>query len=372
MKGVKIKLVIIFILVLSNSFSLAQTEENNFKELIEKVFNGITFSGQWFLSYQSGRINDVTDNEFLLKRGYITFQKRFNENLSARITQDVVVDREGDGEGDIEIRLKYGFLRYQFKGGGFFYKPYIEFGLVSRPWIDFEQSINRYRVQGTMFLERTGILSSADYGISFVSLLGGELDAEFQENVTKSFPGKYGSLAVGIYNGGGYHAIEKNENKMIDGRLSIRPFPEIIPGLQLSFLGAYGKGNAGTSPDYNTLATNVSYENKNLALTGTYYKGTGFEDGSRLSIIGKPPHNSGYSFFADVNIPNTDISLIGRYDYFNSELDAINTISKRFIVGVAYYFFKDSKIIIDYDSIKRNNTTYRDNYIFEIAVEFRY
>lgn len=372
MTGVKIKLAIISILVLSNGFLSAQTEENNFRELIGKVFNDITFSGQWFLSYQSGRINDVSDNEFLLKRGYITFQKKFNDRLSARITQDVVVDREGDGEGDIEIRLKYGFLRYQFKGGNFFYKPYIEFGLVSRPWIDFEQSINRYRVQGTMFLERTGILSSADYGISFVSLLGGELDEDFQENVSKSFPGKYGSLAVGIYNGGGYHAIEKNENKMIDGRLSLRPFPEIIPGLQLSFLGAYGKGNAGTSPDYNTLAANISYENKNLALTGTFYTGTGFEDGSRLNIMGKPPYNSGYSFFADLNIPKTDLSLIGRYDYFNSELDAINLISKRFIVGIAYYFFKDSKIIIDYDRFKRNNSTNRDNYIFEIAVEFRY
>lgn len=372
MTKVKIKLAILSILILSSSFLSAQTEENDLKELIENVFNGIAFSGQWFLSYQSGRINDVADNEFLLKRGYITFQKKFNENLSARITQDVVVDREGDGEGDIEIRLKYGFLRYQFKGGSFFYKPYVEFGLVSRPWIDFEQSINRYRVQGTMFLERTGILSSADYGISFVSLLGGELDEEYQKNVSKSFPGKYGSFVIGIYNGGGYHAIEKNENKMIDGRLSLRPFPEIIPGLQLTFLGAYGKGNAGTSPDYNTLATNISYESKNLALTGTYYAGTGFEDGGRLNIKGKPPYNSGYSFFADLNIPNTDFSLIGRYDYFNSELDAINTTSKRFIAGIAYYFFKDSKIIIDYDRIKRSNTAYRDNYIFEIAVEFRY
>lgn len=372
MTGAKIKFTVISILFLLNNFLSAQSEESDFKEFIGKVFNDITFSGQWFLSYQSGRINDVADNEFLLKRGYITFQKRFNKNLSARITQDVVVDREGDGEGDIEIRLKYGFLRYQFDGGRLFYKPYIEFGLVSRPWIDFEQSINRYRVQGTMFLERTGILSSADYGISFVSLLGGELDEEYQKNVSKSFPGKYGSLAIGIYNGGGYHAIEKNENKMIDGRLSLRPLPEKIPGLQLSILGSYGKGNAGTSPDYNTIATSVSFQNKNLALTGTYYTGTGFEDGGRLNVMGKPPYNTGYSFFADLNVPNTDFSLIARYDYFNSELDAINTTSKRFIVGIAYYFFEDSKIIIDYDRIKRNNSTYRDNYIFEIAVEFRY
>ncbi|MDQ7816516.1 MAG: hypothetical protein RDU14_05775 [Melioribacteraceae bacterium] len=372
MKGIKSNLTVISILLLLNNFLLAQSEENDLREFIGKVFNDITFSGQWFLSYQSGRFNDVSDNEFLLKRGYITFQKKFSNRFSARITQDVVVDREGDGEGDIEIRLKYGFLRYQFDGGDFFYKPYVEFGLVSRPWIDFEQSINRYRVQGTMFLERNGILSSADYGFSFVSLLGGELDEEYQKNVSKSFPGKYGSIAIGIYNGGGYHAIEKNENKTIDGRLSLRPLPEKIPGLQLSFVCAYGKGNVGTSPDYNTYAGIISFESKPFDITGTYYKGTGFEDGSRLDSSGKPPSNRGYSFFADLNIPNTAFSLIGRYDYFSSELAPVSITSKRFVAGIAYYFLEDSKIIIDYDRIKRNNTINNDDYIFEIAVEFRY
>jgi hypothetical protein len=348
---------------------IAQNEESGLQEIIKKIFNGITFSGQWFLSYQNEKINNVTSNEFLLKRGYITFQKKFSDNFSARITQDVVVDREGDGEGDVEIRLKYGFLRWQFDGGTFFYKPSIDFGMVSRPWIDFEQSINKYRVQGTMFLERSGILSSADYGITFTSLLGGEVSEEYQKEVNKTFPGKYGSLAIGVYNGGGYHAIEKNENKMIDGRISIRPFPESITGLQFNLAGAIGKGNVESSPDFNSVAGTISYESKLISTSATFYRGTGFENGGKLDSFGKPLKNCGYSFFADLNVPNSSFSIIGRYDYFNSQSKPTVSISKRFIAGIAYYFFGESKILLDYDHISR---TTGDDFIFELAVEFRY
>lgn len=223
-----------------------------------------------------------------------------------------------------------------------------------------------------MYLERSGILSSADYGLSFVTLLGGELDEDYQKNVSRSFPGKYGSLAIGIYNGGGYHAIEKNENKMIDGRLSLRPVPEIIPGFQFSFVGAYGKGNVGSSPEYKTIAGILSYESRIIDLTGTYYNGTGFEDGGQLNSSGKPPSNNGYSFFADFNIPKTPFNLIGRYDNFTSDSGIFKSESERYILGFAYYFFGESKIIVDYDRVKRNFTAGKDDYIFEIAVEVRY
>ncbi len=350
----------------------AQSDEGAVAEAIKKLFNGISFSGQWFLSYQSGRKSNVTDNEFLLKRGYITFQKKFDDHFTARITQDVSVDREGDGEGDIEIRLKYGYLRYQFGSNNILYKPQIEFGLVSRPWIDFEQAINPYRVQGTMFLERYGVLSSADYGITFLSLLGGEIDEEYQKKVNKNFPGRYGSIAFGIYNGGGYHAIEKNENKLIEGRLSLRPLPEIFPGLQLSYVGAYGKGNTGISPEFNVNTLFLSLETELIVLTGTYFRGKGFENGEKLSPENLPYNNNSYSVFADFNIPDTPVSLLGRYDYFNTDAEPEKINSKRIIVGASYVFLEGCKIIFDYDRVKRSNFTGNDDYIVEVAVEFRY
>lgn len=371
-KGLLLVLTLIVFFTININTNYAQEETNSLTETIQKLMNGISISGQWFLGYQTGRKGGVTDNEFLLKRGYITFRKTFNENLSARFTQDVSVDRDGDGEGDIEIRLKYGFLKYEFESASFLTNPQIDFGLVSRPWIDFEQTINPYRVQGSMFLERYGILSSADYGITFQSLIGGELDDEYKKKVNKNFAGKYGSFSFGIYNGGGYHAIEKNENKLLEGRLTIRPLPELLTGFQLTYIGAIGKGNIESSPNHNLHSVFTSYETQLLSATANIYKGRGFEDGRNVDKDGIAPLNSGYSLFGNFNIPYIPFSLFARYDYFNSEISSKETTSERTILGVAYNFLQGSKIIIDYDYVKKSNSIKPYDYIFEAAIEIRY
>lgn len=371
-KGLLLVLTLIVFFTININTNYAQEETNSLTETIQKLMNGISISGQWFLGYQTGRKGGVTDNEFLLKRGYITFRKTFNENLSARFTQDVSVDRDGDGEGDIEIRLKYGFLKYEFESASFLTNPQIDFGLVSRPWIDFEQTINPYRVQGSMFLERYGILSSADYGITFQSLIGGELDDDYKKKVNKNFAGKYGSFSFGIYNGGGYHAIEKNENKLLEGRLTIRPLPELLTGFQLTYIGAIGKGNIESSPNHNLHSVFTSYETQLLSATANIYKGRGFEDGRNVDKDGIAPLNSGYSLFGNFNIPYIPFSLFARYDYFNSEISSKETTSERTILGVAYNFLQGSKIIIDYDYVKKSNSIKPYDYIFEAAIEIRY
>ena len=363
---------LIILIVLTSPLLSQEEQSKNENNLSTSAFRDISITGQWFLSYQTGRKSDITDNEFLLKRGYITFLKKFNKNFLARVTQDVSVDREGDGEGDIEIRLKYGYLRYVFDKFSVFTKLSIDFGLVHRPWIDFEQGINPYRVQGSMFLERYGILSSADYGISFSGLLGDEMDEEFKSKISKNAPGKYGSFSIGLYNGGGYHAIEKNENKLVDGRITVRPFHEFLPGLQLSFLGAIGKGNIEASPEFNQTAGFLSLESKNIIFTGTYYQGKGFEDGGKLNPNGSSVKNSGFSLFTNFTLPGTKLSVFGRYDFFKSEFTTIDVLTKRIITGLSYSFLEGSKVLIDYDSVNRSNSSKPDDYFLELAVEVRY
>jgi len=74
------------------------------------------------------------------------------------------------------------------------------------------------------------------------------------------YPGRYGSFSLGIYNGGGYHAKEKNQNKVLEGRLTLRPLPAALPGLQLSYFGLVGKGNQAAEPHWNAHLGMVSYE----------------------------------------------------------------------------------------------------------------
>ncbi|MBD3386725.1 hypothetical protein GF407_17615 [candidate division KSB1 bacterium] len=92
--------------------------------------------------------------------------------MSGRITPDISVDREGDGEGDLEMRLKYCYIDFKLPDFYLFTIPAIEFGLVHRPWLHYEDKINGYRAQGTMFLERNNIINSGDYGVTFTALLG--------------------------------------------------------------------------------------------------------------------------------------------------------------------------------------------------------
>ncbi len=84
-----------------------------------------------------------------------------------------------------------------------------------------------------MFLDINKVVSSADFGLVFISYFGGEMSDSYKKKVNKSYAGRYGSMALGIFNGGGYHALEKNMNKSIEGRVTIRPLPDLIPGCRL-------------------------------------------------------------------------------------------------------------------------------------------
>lgn len=146
------------------------------------------------------------------------------------------------------------------------------------PWLDYEEHVNWYRCQDTIFIERNSTFNSADFGLTFVSLLGGEMSEEYQRKVNNKYPSRYGSMAFGVYNGGGYHASEKNENKVLEGRLTVRvrPLPDIIPGFQLSYFGITGKGNKEEEPTGKQIsalqASNMNMSSLQDSITGA--KGT--------------------------------------------------------------------------------------------------
>ena len=369
------KILVLFFAVLtllSAQENEVDLNEEDLKSAFFKLFNGLSISGQWFLGYQNGEFQSQPNNEFLLKRGYLTIEKKFSKNISARVTQDISIDRDGDGEGDIELRLKYLYIRYNFGNFGFFTKPFVEFGLVRRAWIDFEQKINDYRLQGTMFLDRYKITSSADYGVIFVSNLGGTLPKDYLENVNSSYAGKYGSFALGVFNGGGYHAIEYNNNKVVEGRLSLRPLPSIIPGLQFSYNGLWGKGNTAAEPDYRINAGFISFENQRTVLTAQYYDGVGYENGSSVDANGNAFNQNGYSFFGELKLHEIDCSLIGRYDRFEQDRLTSTQIKEGFIAGIVYHFLGKNKILLNYDQRKDKSTNSKDYEFVEIVVELRF
>lgn len=358
MKKIALSLLMIFILPVI-LFSQQATK-------ISKILQNTDLSVQWFLNY--GYDDSKEMGSFALKRGYFTIKTKLSENFSVRYTQDITLDKEGDDAGNVEMRLKYMYLKIKMDEFEFLPISYFEFGMVHRPWLDFEEHINMYRSQGTMFIERVHLINSADFGFTYTGLIGGKINKNYQKEVNKKYPGKYGSFSVGIYNGGGYHAIEKNNNKTLEGRLTLRPLPSIIPGLQFSYYGVYGDANIDTlSADFQINLFMLSSESKHHVLTFQYYTGKGDQKGKMVGQNGKSFENNGYSVFGEFKIPGSNFALFGRYDEFNSD-HGITYTETTTIGGISYRFLKN-KVFVDINQHEANNTTIS---VFELTLDIHF
>jgi hypothetical protein len=221
-----------------------------------------------------------------------------------------------------------------------------------------------------MFLERNHLFNSADYGVTFFTLLGGELSEEYQEDVSSAYPGRWGSFAIGVYNGGGYHAVERNENKTLEGRLSIRPLPDVAPGLQLAYNGIFGKGNTEEAPDWRVNTLFASYESSLIAVTAQRYWGVGNSRGNVVDEDGVALDQDGFSLFGELKVRDPGISFIARYDSF--AYDAVDGDSHRFIGGVAYHIKGHSKILADIDIESPDGFETTRSRVFKLSVEFSF
>lgn len=345
--------------------------EQRIQDLLQMADNS-SLTAQLFLGFQYMDKEGPETCEFLIKRGYLSYRKSITKSLSGRITPDITVDREGDGLGDVEMRLKYCYLEYKAPSLGIFSDPSLLFGEVFTPWIEFEEKINLYRMQSPHFLDRIKIFSSADFGVTVTSLLGGKVDADYQKNVNAGYPGKYGSLAVGLYNGGGYHALEMNRNKTLQWRFTLRPLPEALTGLQFSYMGAYGRGNLESSPRWQTHAGFVSYESRTAVLTAQYFRGIGDHLGELTDAAAMPLRNRGYSAFVDWRIVHGRFSLIGRHDVFQVDKPTGTVTSDRWIGGLAWHIIGRNKILFNFDHVSYSPSAKPSSTVFEMTVELVY
>ncbi len=354
------------------------TEEKKDLGKIAKALKGFKIGGLWYLSYQNGETGHTGDadtrfNTFAVKRGYLTVEKEFLPWFQARITSDVTTmkDSTNNMNGSLTLRLKYIYGQFNIPDIAFLTKPTLKWGEVPVPWQDFEENLNYYRMQDTMFIERNGILVSADYGLTFETLLGGYVDEDYQKNVNSAHPGRYGSIEAGVYNGGGYTATENNKNKVFEGRVTVRPLPDIIPGLQFTYFGITGKGNTSAEPDWKTNLAFASFEHEYFVLTGQYLWGKGRQDGADAN------EKKGYSFFTELKLydmfkdPVNRFSLIGRYDHFDPNTNIKNDWNARFISGVAYYIDKPHKnmVLLDYDTVNYKQSGMSDDKRIQLTLQ---
>ncbi len=345
-------------------FSKGQNNENQKnKEGIDLGLGGIRLSGVCFISYYDQK-KDIDDsntlhtNAFTLRRGYITLKKDLTKNLSVRYTQDITVDKEGKDAGNVETRIKYLYLKVKLNPNiSWLTGTYMEIGAVHRPWIDYEQRINNYRVQGLMASDRNRIFISADMGITLAGNIGGKMDSGFLKTHGKSMQGKYCSYAVGVYDGGGYSGLERNNNKIFASRLTFRPLAKYAPELQVSGIVNLGKGNREEEPEFSQYMGMLAWTGRQLTLTAQAGQGRG--DSRGLYVDKDDPskalNNYGYSFFGEYKIKNSNWAVWGRYDSFTIERENTDDETERLMGGISYRINKSVRTSFDVEHDNHND-----------------
>ena len=328
-----------------------------------KALEGISFSTVAYIDYSNGQTpvdgGKTKDyNQFKLTRGYFTLKKKITPWLGMRLTTDLTQD----ATGDYKVRQKYFYAELRPNDQGPLTDMVAEVGLGHVPWLDFEERINPYRCQGTMAIERADVFNSADMGISLRGNIAGKLADPDKRTGNSQYAGRYGSWHFGVYNGGGYNAPENNENKAIEGRLTFRPLPDVVPGLQLSYFGVFGKGNAYSAslkdyPDYMVNLGMVSFEHPKINLTAQYFATKGNAKGTWIDSLKTKDALStqGFSFFGNVHLPGTEdrLSAFGRLDYFDIDRDHVLADKTAYVMslgGLAYRLYQENMVLLTYEA----------------------
>lgn len=336
-----------------------RTAASNLLDLPHDEDRNPRITGVWFITYVHEDVFEDDDgssgspdfSRFEIQRGYLTYRTPITSSLRARITSDISVDQEGDGSGDIELRLKYGYIELDTGRLGPLHAGRVRAGVLQTPWISFEQELNDFRVQGPMFLNRASVFISADYGVGYFADLGAPMSEEFRATIDRRHAGRWGSIAVGIYNGGGYDEVEQNESVVPQVRLSIRLLPDSLPGLQVTTGFATGRGNTLEAPRYRSLVVMLSHEARAGVFTLTGYDGRGDLLGNEVDKNGESLDQKGGSVFGELRFLQ-DFSALGRFDLFRREARTGDLDTERWLVGLAWRCIPGGQLLLDYENQK--------------------
>jgi hypothetical protein len=285
--------------------------------------------------------NDVTSNAFNVGRAYINVTGNISHNIAFRITPDIVRET-GTGtsatNGSYTFRLKYAYAQFNLddwlnKGRT---GTWVRLGMQQTPWVDFMETVYRYRFQGTIFEDREGFLSSSDVGASF----------------HYNLPGNYGDVHAGLYNGETYSRPEVNDQKGFLVRGSFRPMRmhPVLRGLRLT--GFYDHDAYVKNAERTRGIVAVTFEHKYLNASFDYLAAT-----DQTSLTKAAVDARGFSVWATPRATNGWEGLF-RLDHLEPNKDVSGT-RNRSLAGVAFWFphqgTVSTALLLDFEQIKFND-----------------
>lgn len=264
----------------------------------------VTFGVLSFLEYSADLHEADGYNAFNVTRGFLDIRARLSPRVRFRFTPDVQPTTDADLSTNLALRLAYASLEADVTDGAS-----VLFGMHDTPWLSFEQSINRYRVQGPMFAERQGLIpGQTDLGVSVKATAGRT------------------EVHAGVYNGEGSGRTELDKYKSVQGRVTVRPFG-VDSAVRLS--GFYSHGWYARDRPRNVAIVMGSYEHPHLVATVQYLSSTD------NPFVSDDLQRRGLSVFGEVREGLTGWAGIGRVDLFDPNTADDFDARRRFSFGAA-------------------------------------
>ena len=277
-------------------------------------------------------------NQFSIQRAYINVVGKFSGGLQTRVTGDL----QPSGSGNQMLRLKYAFAAWTPTGSDLTYK----LGLLHTPWLDWEEALWDYRMQGTMALDRNGYATAADFGAG--------IDGKWQDDQVN------GQLTV--VNGEGYSGGTGDNRKDVMARVSVRLVKtddnSRVGGLRITGYAGVGKHTGGG--DRNRFVGMLSYRSKQFTLAGEFAATK--DTISPVPITGTSTNPTGrvISGFGVYHVPNSGVALIARVDVVDPNTSVSGDRQTRVIGGISYQVTPNLRVLADVDNVSYESSAAAD------------
>lgn len=269
----------------------------------------VTFGVVSFLQYGVELHERDGYNAFDVTRGYLDVTGRLSDRIKVRFTTNVRPTTDASLDANLTARLEYAYLEAKWTDSRTFL-----FGMQQTPWLTFEESINRYRVQGTMFAEREGLIPGpSDLGAGLVWK-------------RKSF-----ELHGGVYNGEGYGRAEFDKYKSVQGRGTATVYANESGNARARISGFYSYGWYAKDRPRNIGIVMASYESPHAVATAQYFSATD------NPFVVTDVERQGMSFFGEARMGETGWAGLGRVDLFNPDASREGDNLRRYIFGGAHW-----------------------------------
>ncbi len=309
--------------------------------------SGVLYT-RWEWNQAGAGATEKDFNQFAMERLYLNARGPLAEDLSFRATLDVYSIGASDvglATGSTKnlnamVQLKYAY--FDWKAASW---VSIRGGMQNSEWIDYVESLWKYRGIAKTLTDDRGLTSSSDLGLSAIFKL----------------PSKLGDVQACVFNGNGFRNAEANRFKDIALRATITPLMKgggDFKNLQVA--ARYYTGNTGLGVSRSRLGVLAALPHDKFSITAEY---TMAQD-NVTDISANTVKITGLSLMGEIkgNIVSEDLAklaIVGRFDSYNpnTELtDAQRTTTAaatftKLILGLSCKISNPITAVLDYQTM---------------------